>query len=136
MLIKLNDTHLVLEDIQAALPTRRWVTAVEVGGALGVKGSADHVGQLLGKLGLVRTVVRVGQHVARVWLIRGGPAGDTPQTIKDELLAHGFTPAPKPRVKAKRSVTVKLGTPAQSLQLRSTSFPTPSTELTGWPTLS
>ena len=106
MRIKLNDTQLTLADIRAALPGRRWVTAAEVKKAMGLTGS---VGHLLGVMGLVRTVVRVGNSAVRVWLIQDSPAGDTPQTVRVELLTYGVTTTTKPRVKVKRSTFVKLG---------------------------
>jgi hypothetical protein len=79
-----------LEAVQAAFPSRHWVTAHEVASALGLKVSPDAMGQMLGSLGLSRTSVRVGNLAPRVWLIRGRPRDFQPADVRAELLAHGF----------------------------------------------
>lgn len=83
-----------LPQVLEALPSRSWVTALEVQQALNLKGSAWSVGAKLGALGLVRTCVRVGRRSLRVWLIRGEPQDFAPADVRAELIAHGF-PAPQ-----------------------------------------
>lgn len=89
-------SQLALQTVQDAFPTRNWVTAAEVRDKLAPRDTLVGVGAQLGRAGLMRTQVRVGRALPRVWLLRGDYRDFTPSDIRRELLAQEpHTPSPR-----------------------------------------